>query len=95
LPPQSSRYAVSGFIVLTILYFKIVSDFVVTKKQFFWSVVLTILLSIIINFAPRMIVNNRSFKYILGNQTKQQYLEQFYDGSIDQNIKEWHFDATL
>lgn len=95
LPPQSSRYAVSGFIVLTILYFKMVSDFVVIKKQYFWSVLLTILLSIVINFAPRLIVNNRSFKYILGNQTKQQYLEQFYDGSIDRNIKEWHLDATL
>jgi len=95
LPPQSSRYAVSGFIILTILYFKMIVDFVVIKKQYFWSVLLTILLSIIINFVPRMIVNKRSFNYILGNQTKQQYLEQFYDGSIDQNIKEWHFDATL
>jgi len=94
LPPQSSRYAISGFIVLTILYFKIIKSFVVIKKEYFWSIILTIIFSIAINFTPRLIINKRSLEYLSGNQTKTEYLEQFYDGSIDNKIKEWHFNAT-
>lgn len=95
LPPQSTRYALSGFITLTIIYF-ICFRFVIKKHQvFFWPIIISILLAISINFAPRLAVNLRSLKYLTGQQTKQEYLEQFYDGSIDRNIKEWHFRATL
>ncbi len=95
LPPQSTRYALSGFITLTIVYF-VFFKFVIKKhSSFFWPIIASILLAISINFAPRLIVNLRSLKYLTDQQTKVEYLEQFYDGSIDRNIKEWHFRATL
>jgi hypothetical protein len=95
LPPQSTRYALSGFITLTIIYF-IFFKFVIKKhSQFFWPIIISVIFAIIINLAPRAFVNLRSLKYITGQQTKEKYLEQFYDGSIDRNIKEWHFRTTL
>ena len=95
LPPLSSRYAMAGFITLTIFYLKIIHDFTTLHKEYLKPIIIGIIFSILINFAPRIIVNIRSLKYILGKQTKLEYLEQFYDGSIDNNIKEWHFRTTL
>jgi hypothetical protein len=94
LPPQSSRYALSGFITLAILYFSIIAQYTRVNTKYLWPVVCTILLSICINFAPRVLVNLRSLPYVLQQQTKEDYLKQFMDGSIDKNIKEWHFTAT-
>jgi len=95
LPPTSSRYAISGFIVLTIFYFKIINYFIKENRNYFLPVVISIILSSLINFAPRLIVNVRSLRYITGQQNKEQYLKQFLDGSIDNNLKEWHFGTTL
>lgn len=95
LPPTSSRYAISGFIVLTFFYFKMINYFIKENKNYLLPIIISILLSAMINFAPRIIVNMRSLKYILHLQTKEQYLKQFLDGSIDNNLKEWHFGTTL
>ncbi len=95
LPPQSTRYALSGFIVLAITYFIIFNFAIKKRKEFFWPIIISLLLAIIINFAPRIFVNLRSIKYLTSQQNKEQYLQQFYDGSIDRNIKEWHFRTTL
>jgi hypothetical protein len=95
LPPLSSRYAISGFIMLTIFYFKILNDFIKEKKGYFLPIIITIFLSTLINFAPRLIVNLRSLKYISGKQTKEEYLQQFMNSDTQKNIKEWHFNTTL
>lgn len=88
LPPLSTRYALSGFISLLILEIAVLKtfNFKLTNKK------ILILLAIFafINFVPRIFVNIRSLKYLLGNQTQKEYIEQFYDGSIDQKLKDWH-----
>ena len=94
LPPPSTRYAISGFIILTLFYFNILSSFIKKHTQYYWPIIITIFLSILINFAPRIIVNSRSLKYLTGEQNKQEYLEQFLDGWIDGSMKEWHFNST-
>ena len=93
LPPLSIRYALSGFITLLILEIHILKNYswgahkykITTKK-----LVAILLIFATINFLPRLFVNYRSLKYLLGSQTKKQYIEQFYDGSIDQKLKDWH-----
>jgi hypothetical protein len=95
LPPASTRYAISGFIALTLLYFNVLSSFTKKHTQYYWPIIFTIMLSVLINFAPRIIVNLRSLEYLIGGQTKQEYLEQFLDGWIDEPLQEWHFYSKL
>lgn len=94
LPPVSTRYALAGFISLALLYLILLSYKIRHNQQYLLPILISIILAIMINLAPRLLVNLRSLNYLAGRQTKQQYLEQFYDGSIDHHIKEWHFRAT-
>jgi hypothetical protein len=89
LPPLSTRYALSGFIFLTIITVWIMKQ-LTQKKKYLWPMFITICLAIAINLLPRFIVLQRNLKYLSGQQTKEQYLQQFYDGSIDRNLKQWH-----
>lgn len=95
LPPLSSRYALSGFIILALFYLILLLQVIKENKNYLLPIIISILLSISINFLPRIFVNIRSLKYILKFQTKEEYLKQFLDGSIDNNIKEWYFGTTL
>lgn len=88
VPPLSTRYAISGFITLLILE-------VVVIKRYFQKInknqmIFILLLFSAINFLPRIFVNYRSLKYILSNQTTKEYIQQFYDGSIDSKLKSWY-----
>lgn len=88
LPPLSSRYALSGFITLLILQISVLRNYYpkITKNK----ILIVLIMFAFINFLPRILVNARSLKYLLGNQTQKQYIEQFYDGSIDQKLKDWY-----
>ena len=90
LPPLSTRYALSGFVTWTIISIWGVAELSQKNAKFYFPILLTIFLSVAVNLAPRFFVNIRSFQYILGNQSKHQYIRQFYDGHIDQHLKSWY-----
>ena len=88
LPPLSTRYAISGFISMLILEISVLKTF--NSKLTNNKILILLALFAFINFIPRIFVNIRSLKYLLGNQTQKEYIEQFYDGSIDQKLKDWY-----
>lgn len=88
IPPLSTRYALSGFITLTILGVSVLIKFFPKIKPA--QIIFALIFFATINMLPRIWVNIRSLKYILENQTQQEYLEQFYDGSIDEKLKSWY-----
>lgn len=88
LPPLSTRYALSGFITLLILEITVLKKYFVKVTNH--QILISLVLFASINFVPRLFVNARSLSYLLGNQTHKEYVEQFYDGSIDQKLKDWY-----
>ncbi len=90
LPPLSSRYALSGFITWAIISIWGVVKLIKKDVRFYKPILITIFLATIINLAPRMMVNLRSFRYLSGTQLKNQYIRQFFDGNIDQHLIKWH-----
>jgi hypothetical protein len=90
LPPLSSRYALSGFITLTILYLWCIDRYIKEKPAAKNYIYLAIAISVLINIVPRIVVTERNLKYILHFQTKKEYIHQFYDGSIDVNLQMWY-----
>lgn len=88
IPPFSTRYALSGFIILTILGVSVLIKYFPKIKPA--QIIFALIIFATINMLPRIWVNIRSLKYIIGNQTQQEYLEQFYDGSIDEKLKSWY-----
>jgi hypothetical protein len=60
------------------------------KVAFQIPIYLTIFIMTIFSLMPRLFVAKRSLIYLLGQQTKQQYIEQFYDGWINEPLKKWH-----
>jgi hypothetical protein len=91
VPPLSTRYAISGFVVLLILGLT-----VFVKQKYKYTAIIFSLLTIyiLISMIPRILVAKRSFKYILTPQTNKDYFEQFYDGSIDEKINNWYFNKN-
>ncbi len=91
VPPLSTRYAVAGFITLVIVGMWSVNRFLKNQSnniQTSWWLVVGA--SVVIQFAPRLYVNYRSLKYLLGFQTQTQYLHQFYDGWTDPYLDQWY-----
>ena len=88
LPPLSTRYALSGFITLSLIQIYLVSQ--MKKRQMTKIILSLVVVSIWLNILPRFYVNLRSMTYILGFQTKKQYIEQFYDGWADNVLKKWY-----
>lgn len=90
LPPLSTRYAFSGFIVLTICTVWLLQTL---WKKYKWQpkYLLLLLLSFGMLAMPiRIMIIARSWQYISGNQSREEYLEQFMDGNIDQHIENWY-----
>lgn len=91
VPPLSTRYAISGFIILLIL-----TGIVVQKNRYYYSKLRTVFgsvlfwISVLVLLIPRIYVAKRSAEYLFFMQTTEEYLEQFYDGSIDQKITDWY-----
>jgi len=99
VPPLSTRYAISGFVILILIWLIGLNSYtrnIVAKrsKNFNWRLSKKmlekiILLMVLVNFLPRLIVGVRSSRYLLGFETSDQYLEQFYDGNIDTKLRQW------
>lgn len=90
VPPLSTRYALSGFIILLLLITQMLAQFSSSsEKRTTWVLVLYCLI-LVTTALPRFYVNFRSWQYISGKQTKTEYIKQFYDGSIDQKLQDWH-----
>lgn len=90
IPPASTRYALSGFIVVLLLITNMLAEFSAkstARKKWIIGFYVCVLL---ISFLPRLYVNQRSWQYLTKKQSKEQYLQQFYDGSIDEKLNRWH-----
>ncbi len=90
IPPVSTRYALSGFIVLTLCCLKSAADWIHQRPEYRWPLYGVIFLSCVINLVPRLVVAERSLEYVLYQQNTPTYLQQFYDGSIDSHLKKWY-----
>jgi hypothetical protein len=90
VPPLSTRYALSGFVVLLLLTLMSAEYLSQSKPRYMLPLLLVLILSVAINIAPRLYVLKRTATYLLGQQTKAEYLQQFKDGSIDHHLEKWH-----
>lgn len=90
VPPLSTRYALSGFVTLLICITYGVNKYFIKNTKHQQLFVALLLVSIVVNSLPRIFVAKRSLTFLFGGQTQQHYLEQFYDGSIDEKIKSWY-----
>lgn len=91
VPPFSTRYALSGFITLFLLGVIIVDRYFVHTKQQRKLFIVALSVQIGVLLLPRLFVAARSLQYLVGNQTQTEYLQQFYDGTIDDKIDAWYF----
>lgn len=92
IPPLSTRYAISGFAITLIIGMVVLyREYLVNSQKKKEATLLLLLFSVFILLAPRILVAQRSLSYILTSQTDTQYLQQFYDGSIDDKINAWYF----
>lgn len=93
VPPLSTRYAISGFIVWLVLGILAISEnknIFINSSQKFISLLFWISIAVLV--MPRLIVASRSIEYLTSLQSTREYLEQFYDGSIDEKITDWYSD---
>jgi hypothetical protein len=89
LPPLSTRYALSGFITLILVLLVCLRVWCQKYPTYFKPMMGVLVLAILFNLAPRLAVAYRSSRYILGTQVRQEYLNQFKDGSIDSHLEKW------
>jgi hypothetical protein len=90
VPPLSTRYALSGFIVLILLLLKILQHLYDSQSQWRPVIQLVLAMSVLLTILPRLYVNYRGLRFLISGQPKAVYLEQFYDGWSDPKLQEWH-----
>lgn len=91
IPPTSTRYALSGFVILIILIIWGLEQLQHTMPDKQRHVIRWILtLAVVTALIPRLIVAMRSIYYLSGKQTQEGYLQQFRDGNIDQHMDRWY-----
>lgn len=90
IPPLSTRYALSGFVCLMAIMCRTVALVAKQQSEYRLSLQLTAWIVVLFLLLPRLNVASRQMPYILGLQTKQAYLEQFFDETIDSHLKRWH-----
>jgi len=90
LPPLSTRYAVSGFIILCLLLIWSVQKWCQEKTHYLVPLSLVLLLATGINVLPRLPTLQRNISYLSNRKPVPQYLQQFYDGNADQHLQRWH-----
>lgn len=89
IPPLSTRYALSGFIVTVVfscIHFIQSCKVQLIRKWIFLSMCLCVGVLLL----PRLLTAQRDLQFVLGAQSKEQYLHQFFDGNIDQHLLKWH-----
>ena len=87
LPPTSVRYALSGFITAMVVTLYLIQK--VTKQSLHQKVIYAVLVIGVLAMPIRVAVAWRSWQYISGSQSKEEYLQQFYDGNIDRHLEKW------
>jgi hypothetical protein len=90
LPPLSTRYALSGFVVLVILVVRICADLWQKSRSWQWALAILLSLNVAFHLAPRLMVLRRQLPYLQGQETKAEYLGRFLDGNIDNQLRKWH-----
>ena len=99
VPPLSTRYALSGWVVLTVLGMaclaaveklfneRLHSKYRPVARWFFPGVLTAVVIMLLI---PRLLVLKRSWPVVTGTQTPPQYLHQFLDGNSDHVLYSWY-----
>lgn len=90
VPPLSTRYAVSGFVILGALTIKATQVWIAKRAEYKLPLLMVIGLAFALSVVPRLVVAARQLRYITGNQSEMQYLQQFKDGSIDVHLDAWY-----
>jgi hypothetical protein len=90
IPPTSTRYALSGFIVLIVLIIWSLLYVARSNKPMRRYLPFILAGAIFLSLAPRLLVAQRSLVYIFGQQTEREYLDHFRDGHIDQHMDRWY-----
>lgn len=90
VPPLSTRYALGGFVALGVLELFHLVALAEEKKWPQRPILIALTAVAVLFFIPRLMVNMRSMRYVLGLQSKQAYLDQFRDGWIDELFDRWH-----
>ncbi len=90
VPPLSTRYALAGFMVAALVVVYGLSIWAGSNRLKTNTIMGLLLFFALINFLPRLLVNLRSLQYLLGRQTKAEYISQFFDGNSDSVLKKWH-----
>lgn len=90
VPPLSTRYALSGFIVLTILSLIASKKWIDQNCSYKTPIFLVLVIAVSINLAPRLLVLKRNLQHVIGSQTQSEYLQQFKDGNIDSHLEKWY-----
>ncbi len=90
IPPLSTRYVIAGLatslvFIVAVLEKKLHNHTKLIKHLFF--------LVILGMFLPRLYVNARSLPFLVGFQSKKEYLDQFLDGNINTVLMKWHTDV--
>ena len=85
VPPQSTRYALSGFICLTIATVWLLQRTV--KKPLLLPM---FIIFSCMAFPIRLVIAKRSMEFLLGRKNTATYLQQFLDGNIDAPLKSWY-----
>ncbi len=90
VPPLSTRYALSGFIALTILSIYFVRKWCQRFPSYTLPLTLVLFMAISFNLAPRLVVAVRTLRYLANSQTTRQYIDQFKDGSNNTQLDSWY-----
>lgn len=90
VPPVSTRYALSGFVVTLLLIFRVIQYQAAKSKSWYWSMLFVVAIVSGWQLAPRLFVASRNVQYLTGRQSKTNFIMQFYDGNIDQHLQKWH-----
>lgn len=90
VPPISTRYALSGFIIGVLLLMVATVRWLEKNSQWKNSVVVGILIVSSFLLLPRLVVGQRNTKHIVSGQSTAEYLQQFMDGNIDYHLLNWH-----
>lgn len=90
VPPTSIRYALSGFIVATIVTVYLIREYVEEYHVSLQNTFMILLILGVIFMPIRIWVAARSAVYIFGLQSRSEYLDQFMDGNIDLHLLKWN-----
>ena len=90
VPPLSTRYALSGFIVMALLVVYLINMLAKLWRISERKALCAIVAISILMLTPRIFVAHRSLEYLTGQQTQAVYLQQFVDGNIDHAFYGWY-----